>query len=102
MAVAMATTIAKRLEKVHGETSRHAAACRSSGNKEWVMSVLEEELFDRQGEDLGDQEGERQAGVVAFVLDRVDGLPRDAETLAELGLGPASLGAQFADVVFHW
>ena len=56
-------------------------------------------LFDRDAEEAGEAEGEGQARIVALGFDRIDRLPRDAEALGELGLGPVALGAEQAEAV---
>ena len=55
----------------------------------------------RRPEQPGDGERQRQARVVALVLDRVHGLARHREPLGQLGLRPVALGAQHAQPVLH-
>ena len=47
-------------------------------------------------------EGEGEAGVEAAGLDGVHGLTRDFEAVGEIGLAPATLGAEDAKAVLHW
>ena len=61
----------------------------------------DENLLDRQVEQLGDAEGERQRGIVFAGLDRVDALARHFEPLGQVLLAPVALGAEHAEAVFH-
>src|SRR6478735_4959501 len=60
-----------------------------------------ENVFDAQLEQRGDGEGERQAGVVAAILDGIDRLARDIERLGQLSLRHAARFAQLFDLVLH-
>src|SRR5262245_51918677 len=74
------------------------------GLREWRrswFSVGIEDLLHGGREVAGESERQRQRGGVALGLDRVDGLPRHADRLAEIGLGEAPLGSQLADGVLH-
>src|SRR5690242_10383875 len=64
-------------------------------------SVGTEDLLHWGLEEGGYRERQGQRGRVALGLDRVDRLTRDAEGLAEVGLGEAVLAAQLPDVVSH-
>src|ERR1700751_3214711 len=65
------------------------------------LGFVFEDLLDGEGEDFGDAEGEGERGVVAAGLDGVDALAGDVELLGEEGLGPATEGAEFLEVVIH-
>jgi hypothetical protein len=60
-----------------------------------------EELLDRALEELGEPEGEREAGVVAAGLQGVDRLPGDAQAVGHRGLRPAAGLPQLPEVVPH-
>lgn len=60
-----------------------------------------ENLFDTLLEQLGDQESQRQAGVVLAGFDRIDRLARHVQPFGEVALRPAALGAKLAQVVVH-
>jgi hypothetical protein len=62
-----------------------------------ALEAEERELqadLDRLIEDCADRERQREARVVAVVLYCVDGLPRHAEPLRQLGLAPSALSPQ--------
>src|SRR6478672_4480299 len=59
----------------------------------------DEDLLDRQIEQLGDAECERQRGIIFAGLDRVHALARHFEALAEILLAPVALGAEEAEAV---
>src|SRR6476659_10272383 len=61
----------------------------------------DEDVFDRQVEQLGDAEGERQRRVVLAGLDRVDALSRDFQAAGEVGLAQAAFGAQDLEEILH-
>src|SRR3546814_9394929 len=59
--------------------------------RELQASIALEDFLDRKFEHIGDAEGERQRGIVATGLDRVDALAADAETFGQiLQIGRAS------------
>ena len=73
---------------------RRAAAWRRGGKTggacgSWsvLLGRADEDVFDRELEQLGDPEGERERRVVAAGLDRVDALARDLEPLGEVAAG---------------
>ena len=102
----------------HGGRDRAAHAASDRGNKglgrlssclSWGGLVLvsprrqlvsgfgivgREDRLDGQLEKTGDREGERQGGIVAAGLDRVDGLPGHFEFLRKVRLAPGALGSR--------
>ena len=62
---------------------------------------VQEDGLDRLFENAGDLEGQRQGGVVAAGLQRIDGLARHAQPLGQFGLTPVALGAQHLETVVH-
>src|SRR5687768_121429 len=65
------------------------------------ISLRLEDRLDRQIEQLRDPEGEREAGVVATGLDRVDALARDFEPFGQVALAPVALGPEHLEAVLH-
>jgi len=59
-------------------------------------------LFHRLAKQLSDLEGQGQAGIVFLGLDRIHGLPGDAEFVGQIGLSPTKQSAQVANGVLHW
>src|ERR687897_2256037 len=59
------------------------------------------DLLDSLVEEPGDLDRERQGRAVPAGLDRVDGLPRHGERLAELALRELTRQSQFSDAVPH-
>src|SRR3546814_6051408 len=66
-----------------------------------LASIALEDFLDRKFEHIGDAEGERQRGIVATGLDRVDALAADAETFGQILLAPALHRAQHLEAVVH-
>src|SRR5439155_26995993 len=60
-----------------------------------------EDIFDACAEESSDPKGERQTGVVLFVLKRVHRLTRDLKSVGELALRPVAFRAQNAKAVLH-
>ena len=60
-----------------------------------------EYVLDSLFEQPRDLEREFKAGVVLAGLDRVYGLPRNAESIGQLSLRPASFGAALLEIVAH-
>ena len=60
-----------------------------------------EDLLDWLSEQAGDGDRQRQGRAVPLGLDRVDGLPRHAETGRQLPLRERGLGPQLAHIVPH-
>src|SRR3546814_15796479 len=67
----------------------------------FIASILQENIFDPQLEQVGDAEGEGERRVVFPRLDRVDRLARHFEPLGEIALAPVALGAQDLEAVLH-
>src|SRR2546423_12188752 len=65
------------------------------------VPVVMEHLLHSGAEKPGDADGQRQRGIVAALLDRVDRLPRDAERMAQILLRQAFGLAQGPHVVPH-
>src|SRR5688572_9825201 len=65
------------------------------------ISLRLEDRLDRQVEQFRDPEGEREAGVVAAGLDRVDALARDFEPFGQVALAPVALGPEHLEAVLH-
>src|SRR5690349_9723385 len=65
-----------------------------------ALSIIEN-LLDRQIEQAGDLEGERQRRVIFSRLDRIDRLARDIEPDRQVGLAPVMLGSQYLEAVLH-
>src|SRR5690606_2764187 len=64
-------------------------------------SVAQKNLFDRQFEQVGDAEGERQRGSVLARLHRIAALPRSSEMVGQVLLAPLTFRAQHAEAVLH-
>lgn len=60
-----------------------------------------EDGFNGGIEETGEFEGEGKGWVIFAGFDGVDGLPRDFETLCEIGLAPIALGAEDTETVLH-
>lgn len=60
-----------------------------------------ENILDLQFKLPGDFEGQRQARIIAFILDCVDRLPADSENVAQFLLRESSVLAQFLELVFQ-
>src|SRR5690242_592875 len=56
-----------------------------------LRSMVIEHLLDRDTEEAGERERERQRGGVALLLDRIDGLARHPHRLRQLALGEVLL-----------
>src|SRR3546814_4417222 len=67
----------------------------------FIASILQENIFDPQLEQVGDAEGEGERRVVFPRLDRVDRLARHFEPLGEIALAPVALGARDLEAVLH-
>lgn len=63
--------------------------------------VRNKNVLDFQLKLPGDLEGEGQAGIVALIFNRVDGLAADVEQVAELFLRKSLLFAQQLQLVFQ-
>ncbi len=66
-----------------------------------AAKFIVENLVDALAEEAGYAEGEREGGVKLSGLERIHGLPGDAESFGEVALTPAALGAQHAKIVLH-
>src|SRR5690242_3462533 len=66
-----------------------------------LRSLVIKHLLDRDTEEAGESQGERQRGGVTLVLDRVDGLAGHPHRLGQLPLGQVLLDTQRAHAVLH-
>jgi hypothetical protein len=64
--------------------------------------VILKNFFDRQAEQPGSFECERQTGIELSFFDSIDGLPRDLKLGSELCLRPIMLCTEYLQPILHW
>src|SRR5690606_29018798 len=81
--------------------ARRSAKSATTGTGFRMTSILQENLFDGEAEQVGDAERQGKRWVIFARLYAVDRLARYFEAFGKIALAPVTLGAQNLEAVLH-